>query len=114
MNSLFLSRAKSASSLTDHGSCNCGRLWSEDDVDDDSDHVDDNVDDNYDVDDGDDDVDDGDSDDVDDDNVDDVDDDDSDDVDDDVDVDDLQAYVFKSLNFSLGAMAAYRTTSSGV
>ena len=107
MNSLFLSRAKSASSLTDHGSCNCGRLWSEDDVDD-------NVDDNYDVDDGDDDVDDGDSDDVDDDNVDDVDDDDSDDVDDDVDVDDLQAYVFKSLNFSLGAMAAYRTTSSGV
>ena len=106
MNSLFLSRAKSASSLTDHGSCNCGRLWSEDDVDDDSDDVDDNVDDNYDVDDGDDDVDD--------DNVDDVDDDDSDDVDDDVDVDDLQAYVFKSLNFSLGAMAAYRTTSSGV
>ena len=70
--------------------------------------------DNYDVDDGDDDVDDGDSDDVDDDDVDDVDDDDSDDVDDDVDVDDLQAYVFKSLNFSLGAMAAYRTTSSGV
>ena len=35
-------------------------------------------------------------------------------VDDDVDVDDLQANVFKSLNFSLGAMAAYRTTSSGV
>ena len=60
MNSLFLSRAKSASSLTDHGSCNCGRLWSEDDVDDNVDDGDDDGDDNVDVDDDDDDDDDGD------------------------------------------------------